>query len=589
MKIKVKCIAPYQGLRDLLLQVAGEDSRFSIDVDIADLEEALPIVMNAEEQNYDVIVSRGGTASFIRKHVSIPVVDIPVSGYDILRVLTLIKDSNIQLAIIGFPNICQGALTVSNLLDVEIPIYSVNHESEVEETLKRAVKEGAQIVLGDVVTVNTAQKMGHHGILITSGTESIQDMLSEVEHIHDIYKKGNQEAQFFQGIVQNCPSGILAFDKSGSILYKNDQIKQWFGELEVLPSELDFLLKLNDLEKEGVQFEHVLIHNKSYQLNSFPNGEYIFIYLEPNKNPYMSELSTVKMHVQIASFAQIIGSSQQITKTIKRAKTYAKTDKHIWVSGEAGTGKGSFAEAIHLASQRNRGRFYRVSCQSVNETKLAEELFGTGANIGLLQIPSNDTIYIEDIDKLSMPFLERLANELRKGTNLRIISSSKVQFKNLLKNTSFNQELLHLLGEYQLVIPPLRERIEDIKEITRVLIAKHNSIYGKHIVGMREEVLAQLMEYAWPGNLKELENIIGELLALAKGHYISKEEWDLVWERYSFTYEASFRTTEIDLNTTWDQIERQILEKVLKEEGMNQSKAAKRLGISRATLWRKLQ
>ena len=589
MKIKVKGIAPYQGLRDLLLKVAGEDSRFSIDVEIADLEEALPLVLKAEEQNYDVIVSRGGTASFIREHVSIPVVDIPVSGYDILRVLTLIKDSNSRLAIIGFPNICEGAVTVSSLLNFEIPIYSINHESEVRETLKKAVKEGAQIVLGDVVTVNTAQEMGHHGILITSGIESIQEMFAEVKRIHDIYTKGYEKAQFFQYIVSNFPIGTLVIDKKGSIQYMNDCVQQWLGNLEVLPSDLDFLLKVNGIQKDSIHFEHVLINNISYHLKSVPHGENVLIYLEPNKSPYMSEFDMVQMPEQISSFAQIMGSSDKITKTIKRAKAYAKTNKQVWISGEVGTGKASFAEAIHSTSSRNRGRFYHVACQSINEGKLATELFGTETKMGLLRIPSNDTLYLEAIDKLSVSFQERLANELRKGSNLRVISSSSVPFKNLLNDTTFHQELLHLVGEYQLVIPPLRDRTEDIEEIARVLIAKHNSIYGKQVVGIREEVLSQLVEYQWPGNLKELENIIGELLALAKGHYIGKEEWNQVWERYSFTKELSPTSTRIDLKSTWDQIEKQIIEEVLKEEGMNQSRAAKRLGISRATLWRKLQ
>ena len=588
MKIKVKGIAPYPGLRDLLLQVVGEDNRFEIDVEVADLEAALPIVLRAQEQNYDVIISRGGTASFIRKHVSIPVVDIPVSGYDILRVLTLIKDSNSKLAIIGFPNICQGALTVSSLLDFEIPIYSINHEAEVRVKLEKAVKEGAQIVLGDVVTVKTAQEMGLHGILITSGVESIQDMLSEVKSVHDIYLNSHQKASFYQHILHNFPTGTLVCDPKGKVLYVNDSCQQLFGEVAMLPQDLAFLLKVNGIHSDKIHFEHVLIQKKSYNLKTVPNGEDVFIYIEPNKTPYMSELDMVQMPVQIASFAQIIGSSYEITKTIKRAIAYAKTDNHVWLSGEVGTGKAVFAEAIHSASSRNRGRFYHVACHSINESKLATELFGTDSKVGLLQIPSNDTLYLEYIENLSIQMQERLANELRKGTNLRVISSSKSTFKQLLKDPNIHQELLHLLGEYQLVVPPLRDRTEDIEEIARVLIANHNSIYGKQFVGMREEVLNRLMEYNWPGNLKELENIISELLALAKGHYIGVEEWDLVWERYSFT-EVSSSSQRIDLNKTWVEIERQILEEVLKDEGMNQSKAAKRLGISRATLWRKMQ
>src|SRR5947209_854897 len=125
MKIKVLAIAPYPGLKGLLESISQEDSRIQMDIEVADLQNAIPIVDGAKGQPYDVIISRGGTSSVIRNHVSTPVVDIPVSGYDILRVLTLVKDSNTKVAIIGFPNICRGAAAVSSLLDFEIPIYPI--------------------------------------------------------------------------------------------------------------------------------------------------------------------------------------------------------------------------------------------------------------------------------------------------------------------------------------------------------------------------------------------------------------------------------------------------------------------------------
>lgn len=588
MKIKVKAIAPYPGLRDLLVKIAGEDNRITIDVEIADLDESLPIVLKAVEQNYDVIVSRGGTASFIRKYVSIPVVDIPVSGYDILRVLTLIKDSNSKLAIIGFPNICQGAVTISSLMDFEIPIYSINHVSEVRTSLEKAIKEGAQIILGDVVTVKIAQEMGHHGILITSGSESILDMISEVKRVHDIYLKGHEKSQYFQHIVHNNPIGTLVIDNEGSIHYMNDSVRQWMGNLDVFPSELEFLKKVKGIQNEETHFEYVLVNKKNYSVKTVPYGENLFIYLSPLTTPNMSELNMIQLPSQIGSFAQIIGSSHEINKTIKRAKAYASKDKHVWISGEVGTGKSIFAEAIHSASSRNRGRFFHVSCNSISEIMLEKELLGSDTKIGLVQIPSNDTLFIESIDYLSVSLQERLANELLKGTNLRIICSSTISYKNLLKDSDFHQELLYILGEYQLVIPSLRDRVEDIEEISRVLIAHHNSKYGKQFVGVREEVLLRLMEFTWPGNIKELENIVGEMLALAKGHYIGLEELEIVWERYTQQDNSSPSYTRIDLQKSWAEIEKNILEEVLKEEGMNQTKTAKRLGISRATLWRKL-
>ena len=367
----------------------------------------------------------------------------------------------------------------------------------------------------------------------------------------------------------------------------NDCVRQWIGDRKKLPLELEFLLKIKGIEMERMVFEHVHIHHQSFHVKSVPHGEYVFLYLEPNAKQDMSQLHHIQMPIRISSFAQIIGSSDKLTKAVKRGKAYAKTDKHVWISGESGTGKATFAEAIYSASLRNQSRFYSVSCQMLNEEKLKLELLGTETKLGLLQVPSKDTLYLKDIDKLSPSFQELLATELRKGTSVRVICSSTVSFHKLLEDEHVLHELLHLLGECQLEIPPLRHRTEDIEEIARVFIAKHNVIYGKQVVGMREEVVSQLKNYRWPGNVSELQNRMGELLVLAKGHYIGSEEWDLVWEGYS--KEEEYVTENIDLNGTWEQIEKQILKEVLKKEGMNQSRTAKRLGISRATLWRKLQ
>lgn len=588
MEIKVKCIAPYRGLRDLLLDVASEDPMLNIDVEVADLEEALPIIKRAEHENYDVIVSRGGTATFIRKHVSIPVVDIPVSGYDILRILTLVKDSNSKLAIIGFPNICEGAMTVSNLIDFEIPIYPINKVSEVRLTLEKAIQEGAQIILGDAVTVKTAEDMGYHGILITSGRESIQDMILEVKHVHDIYLKGHENIRFLQRIVDNNPIGTMICDKKGAIRLLNQSTREIVGEIKEVPSELKYLLK-DQTKSETLLLEHVHINHQSYSVKIVPDQDLFIIYLEPNKNLYFSTLEVVKTPEQLTTFAQIIGSSYELNKTIKIAKAYASTDHHIWISGEAGTGKSNFAEAIYHSSNRTNGRFYSVNCHLIDEKKLANDLFGSETKQGLLQVPSPDTLFLQSVELLSASFQLQLVNEIRKGTNIRIISSSRISYKKLLKDQSFNQELLHVIGEHHLVVPPLRERAEDIEEIVRVMIAQYNSKYGKQVVGIREDVLSNLIDYRWPGNLRELKNIVGELLTLTKSHYIELEEWNTVWQRYKEIEERGDSRSIIDLSKTWDEIEKQILEEVLKEEGMNQSKTAKRLGISRATLWRKLQ
>lgn len=596
MKIKVLAVAPYPGLSDLLKEMSREHPNIEMDIEIADLQEAVPVVKRAEREGIEVIISRGGTASLIREHVSIPVVDIPVSGYDILRVLTLVKDSNSRVAIIGFPNVCRGAETVSSLLDFEIPIYPIERETQVRTALQKAFKNGAQIVLGDVVTVRTAKQMGYHGILITSGRESIEEAFEEVMRVYEMERKGREKIKLYEAVLSHDPHGILAVDPKGVILYGNRAAADLLGigedelpgnRLNRISPPLDDLI--SNSERIQRKTESVRMHDHGLKVDVVPySGSKIIFYLKPDD--HLSGKGLTHVQTRVATFAQIIGSSDEIRHTIKRAKAYAKTDKNIWITGEGGSGRSLFAQAIHSASRRNQVGFYRLSC-GLDEAELEGVLFGTGGEPGLLDSPLAGTIYLEDIRQMSERLQRKLLQKLRNGTRQRIIVSSSVPGMKLVKQERFHKELLFLLSELQLSVPPLRKRAEDIEEIARVLIASHNSQYGKQIVGLRDEVLEQLMEYPWPGNLKELENVMEEMLLLAKGHYVEGKVAEEVLERHRSEMNEidPGKRAEIDLTGSWDEIEQRILLYILREEGMNQSRAAKRLGINRSTLWRKLR
>ncbi|SEN38719.1 sigma-54-dependent Fis family transcriptional regulator [Lihuaxuella thermophila] len=601
MNIKALAVAPYPGLGDLLKEMSREYPQIEMDIETADLQEAVPIVKRAEQKGVEVIVSRGGTASLIREHVSIPVVDIPVSGYDMLRVLTLVKDSNSQVAIIGFPNVCRGAEAVSSLLDFEIPVYPIESEAEVRSALRKAFKKGVQIVLGDVVTVKTAQEMGCHGILITSGRESIEEAFAEVVRVCERERKGREIIKLYETVLTHDAHGIFIADPHGVIRYANraaaDLLR--FREDELPGTRLNRVSALlHDLiRKEGAEpaqriKERVWLHDQGVQVDvvTYRSGsESLFIfYLEPAD--HLPGRGRAYVQDRQATFAQIIGSSDEIRQTIKRAKAFAKTDKNIWITGEIGSGRSLFAQAIHSASRRNQAAFYRLSC-GMDDDELEGILFGTGGEPGLLDSPLAGTIYLEEIGQMSSRLQQKLLQKLKNGTRQRMIVSSSIPGMTLVKQGKFAQELVILLGEHLLPVPPLRQRAEDIEEIARVLIAAHNSRYGKQIVGLKDEILEPLMEYPWPGNVKELENVVEEMLLLTNGHYVGGKEAEEVLERHrsEMNEKDSAKRAEIDLTGSWDEIERRILLYILREEGMNQSRAANRLGINRSTLWRKLR
>ncbi|CAG7636961.1 Anaerobic nitric oxide reductase transcription regulator NorR [Paenibacillus solanacearum] len=603
MSIRVLAIAPYPGLKDLLSEIAGDDDSIELHVETADLQEAVPLVEQAERQGYDIIVSRGGTATLIRKLVTLPVVDIPVSGYDILRLLTLVKNANSKVAIIGFPNICHGAAAVSSLLDIDIPAYAVDHESQVMDALRRAFRSGVKIVLGDVVTVRTAQEMGYHGMLITSGRESVLEALDLVRRVYEVYRRGREQMHFLEQILDADARGTLVLDETRTIRYANEAVCQFLGTMSgqlqgsglILSSPpLAALVKQAEegMHSELEQYVHIQDRQFRVKMTRHPvDGKSGWLLqLEALEQWRIEQLNPVRIPSRVVSFDQLIGSSDALQKAVNRAKKFAASDRSIWVCGEKGTGKSLFAQALHSASRRGDQSFYIVSCDEMTDEQTDLLLSGTAHAPGLFDGGFGGTLYLKNADRLTRYAQTQWLYALRRSGGVRLITSSLVPLSKLQQRTEYNSELLLLLGELQLNVPSLRERPEDLEEIVRVMIADYNSESGKQIVGIRDQVLERLAQYGWPGNIIELEHTVREMLILTKGHYTEYGEAAEVLERLqepdgNRTKIESY--AQIDLSGTFEEIEARILWHVLQEEGLNQSKACKRLGMNRTTLWRK--
>jgi len=604
MNIRVLAIAPYPGLKDVLLEAAGEEPAIQMDVEVADLHEAVPLVQHAEQRGYDIIVSRGGTATLIREHVKIPVVDIPVSGYDILRVLTLAKNTHAKVAIIGFPSICRGVAEVSSLLDMAIPSYAVEREADVAHALQQAFQSDVQVVLGDMVTIRTAQSMGHRGILVTSGRESVSDTLGEVRRVYEVYRRGQEKMRFYRRLLDADTRGIVALDETRRIAYVNQAACRMLRQsadmlqgnnLVVISPALANTIKQAGESKQLSDSEHYIhLFDEQYKVSILmqetDEGPSYLVYLESLESRRSERRFEAYIPSRLATFAQLAGVSPTLQKTVSRAKKFAESDRHIWISGERGSGKFMFAQAIHSSSRRQEEGFYMISCDEIADEEMNRLVFGTARAPGLMQGGYAGTLCLNRADRLSQAAQESVLQLIRNNRNFRFIASSSTAMTKLAQRGDYSQELIYAVGELHLAVPPLREHLEDLEPMIGQLIAEYNSQSGKQIVGMRDAVLERLTHYDWPGNLPEFEGLIQEMLLMTKGHYTEWEEVNEVWERL-VQHPGAHNTAsyaQIDLSGTYEEIEERILRQVLQEEGMNQSKTCKRLGINRSTLWRKM-
>jgi transcriptional regulator with PAS, ATPase and Fis domain len=584
--IKALVIAPYEGLFNLMTEIEKELTDFQLQIEQGDLHEGLAIARDAKAKGFDVIISRGGTASMIQEVVDIPVVDIQVSGYDVLRILTLVKSFSGKAAIVGFSNISNGASTICRLLDLKIDTITIMSDTEVEETLNKLKTDGYEVVIGDVVTVRVAKQLGIHGILITSGKEAVIEAMNEARRIFQVFNRLKMDVSLYQSIINADEKPIFVMNQMGEVVFHNSTFLDEFHRSIVQNSkDLKTLIKNASLTKSE-QSSLLFLNETFWQAIVRPFEDLVIVSLRrenynfsKNADSLVVEFKTSLPHVLIA------GKSEHTQKLIQQIEISSERDDSIWITSENGNGKELISHSIYL--KRNEPNpFIEIHCDLVTKDYLQKIV-----NEGFFEIYRNSTIYLRQIDRLDHPSQMLLYSLLQtiKEQGPKWITSSSEQIINLVDQGLFHRDLYYSLSQYMIYFPPLRERKEDIENLVQLFISDAHSKYGKQIVGIRNDALEELMEYDWPGNVEELKRLIDQMVLESNSFYIEKQQVSFSLDHVRKTKREFDQKKNISIKGTLEEIEKKIIEMVLSEEDMNQSRAAKRLGINRSTLWRKLK
>lgn len=284
----------------------------------------------------------------------------------------------------------------------------------------------------------------------------------------------------------------------------------------------------------------------------------------------------------------------------------AQTEMSVLINGESGTGKEHIARALHDTSKRSSKPFVAVDCGALSSELAASELFGhvkgafTGAIIdktGIFELANGGTIFLDEVGNLSYDVQVKLLRAIEQRevvpvgshkvikVNVRLVTATNEDFKSAIQSTSFREDLYHRINEFKIKIPALRERREDIDEFIRYFIQKSNQELQKNVRGVDAEVRKIFMQYHWPGNIRELKNIIKRAVLLTQSDLITRME--LPEDMELSLMEQELEPT-ADLKAVQQQTEKELIIRTLAETKYNKSKAAKLLNIDRTTLYNKL-
>ncbi len=436
---------------------------------------------------------------------------------------------------------------------------------------------------------------------------------------------------------------VLVIEDDVEMLENYGRILKMFGYQSVLESDSVKALKritdispdiiLTDLKMEGVSGFDVILSVKqtvpdvpiilitayadiptaveavkmgAYDVISKPfTSEQLQIVLERalNQKRLKEENRLLKKQLKVATDTEIVAKSVVMKEILAMVERVSSTDANVLITGESGTGKEMLARLIHKKSNRADSPFVPVDCAAIPENLLESELFGyekgafTGANTskeGLFEAANGGTLFLDEVTELPFPMQSKLLRAIqerkirRLGSNrytsldVRIVSATNRDIRKTVKDGLFREDLFYRLNVINIHLPPLRDRREDIPVLSLHFLKKYAAIYDKDIKGISAEVMDAFEAYSWPGNIRELQNLIERAVILCDSEKLTLNDIP----REYITMEPDMASNIATYKEAKEEFEKKYLQGLLQKTSGNVTRAARIAGINRRTLHR---
>lgn len=582
-------------------------------------EEVLNLAKEKINNGIKIIISRGGTAEMLRNNLDIPIVDMKYTYYDFAGPVEKALSHSDKIAVIGFPYLIERFNSYKNKTSYNIDTITLKFSNEIHEDIEKELnilsEKGVEVVLGGYLAVDAAKEYGFKGIYLGVDIESIIESVEDAQYNLRIEQEREKRYNSIESILNCVSEGLIATDQKGRITHINKPAKKmlsitfntkWYMEdvsgfitLENLMQRLEDNKEIiNEVMKiNGVYLGlNANVINLEKEIIGFVITLQDIDKIQRLEQKMRKEIIT-KGHYAKRTFENIIGDSDSINNTIKKAKKYASTESTILILGETGTGKELFAQSIHNYSNRSENPFVAINCAALPENILESELFGyvkgafTGAKsegkAGIFEIAHKGTIFLDEIGEVSPQMQSKLLRVLQEkeivrigddkviDVDIRVIAASNKDLELEVEKGDFREDLYYRLGVLILNLPPLRHRGDDI------MLILENLFLNKNIEEITPKAVEILQSHQWKGNIRELYNVSERINVLCDNNIVDEE---LVMEAINIK-----KYNPKPKDTTVAQMEIDHIHSVLRKVNGNKKEAAKLLGISTSTLWRKLK
>lgn len=582
MKLKILCIAPFTELAKSIKQVSSEYENIECDIYVGDLEQGRKIVENLDTKDYDIIISRGGTAELIREHTNIPVIDIEISIYDILTALKLAENYSDSIAIIAYPNVTKYIYLIANLYNYDYKIVTIHTPDDADNALN-SIKNKVDIVLCDAITNKLAMEKSINTILITSGVSSIQNAFEEAIKIGDILKKQKALLSILSKELSDKKTFYIITDRNFTVLQSN--VDYNFQKV-ILNSQ-----KIYNLEKDNLKCR-IKYENNTYEINLVR----LDYYNEFNKIT-IRKLNTLKTSIRNGVIKHNKENIQNLLNTsLNKYNLYPKETliqvkesneicNSIIIYGEYGTGKKNLAYKYFMDLKHRCDFLFEIDCELL-DNKTWKYLLNPKDGPLLLE---NNTLFFDNFETLDKNNVNKLVYTIN---NTKLLNTNNLIIScNTSKGANNINIFKYKINSYEIQLPPLRNRTNELNNIITLLVNKLNIENNTNIVGFEPKAINDLIEYDWPYNFNQLISGLKELMINSDVQYITHDSvLNLIsnFKTNDSISQADNTSLMASHDLTLDDYIKKIIESKLEENDYNQTVTARKLGISRTTLWRKL-
>ncbi|MFH7042252.1 propionate catabolism operon regulatory protein PrpR [Paucibacter sp. JuS9] len=631
------CVLTYKALTGLVLSAESRfRDRAEITVDEYVLDDAMFRGRQIEQQgDVDVVVSAGYNAAVLRSQLELPVASIDVTGFDLLHALKTARSIAPRIGLVVYRGSISELDSVKDLLLVELEQLTYETLAEARECMLQLKGRGIEVVVGSSLIVGLAEQLGMRGVLFyTAG--SIDRALEKAIEIGENAIRQSARSENLNAILSHLHEAILAVDNRHRITAINPPMRQILdlGEEEPIgrrlpdiASELSLAGVLDGQPDEAevvVQLRrgNYLMSRTGIRERGLNTGALLTLRetaaIHRADSTIRSQRRTRSVSARY-SFDLITGTSAALSYARSVAERCARTSSTVLITGETGTGKELFAQAIHNASARKLGPFVALNCASFPESLLESELFGyeegsftgsrKGGKSGLFEAAHTGTVFLDEIGDMPISLQTRLLRVLqerevvRLGSNspvsidVRVIAATHRSLEDRIADGQFRADLYYRLNILQVALPPLRERAEDLPLLAGQLLESKLREVGsaQRAERMLQPLLPALTSYAWPGNIRELENLMERFAVFLFGAkdagsvdygLFLREAPELTRRDNGLVPEPSGEPASLELSIEHDDA---TIRAALQRSRGNRQLAAQMLGISRTTLWRRLR